>query len=140
MGWAFQKDSDLADMFNYHLLKMQEVATLDRLRQEIEHKHKSNSDASQIHSAAGLGFENVAFPFMALMMGFLMASVQFGIELVLFYKNRCMDGVNQTNEDDSKSKEAKGIIEDIYDLLLEKHSKPQDIWFLSKIKTLALSD
>ena len=130
----------MAEMFNYHLLKLQEEGTLDRLRQEIERKHERNSDASQIQNVAGLSFENVAFPFLALMTGTFLALVQFGIEVTVFFKNKCADGEKHSYEDNSACKEANDIIMEIDDLLLDRHSRLKDIQLLLKIRTLALSD
>ena len=84
---------------------MQEVATLDRLRREIERKHKRNTDSSHIQNVTGLGFENVAFPFAALVIGFIMSFVQLGMEAILFFKNRRKDGVIQTKDNDCISEE-----------------------------------
>ena len=119
---------------------MQEVATLDKLRQEIERKHKRNTDSSHIQNVTGLGFENVAFPFAALVIGFIMSFVQLGMEAILFFKNRPKDGVIQTKDNDGISEEAEDMIEEINDLLLDKHSKRKDIQLLFKIRTLAFSD
>ena len=82
--WAFQKDSELAEVFNYHLQKMRETGTMSYMRQQFNLNKKR--DARKLQDAHVLGFENVAFPFLALLTGVSLAFIQVGIEFVMFYK------------------------------------------------------
>ena len=94
---------------------MSETGTISRLRREIERKNK---DANKVQDAHVLGFENVAFPYLALSIGITMALVQIGIELVMFYKKT--SAYNRDSEDASLSEEdnkSRQIIKEIIELL-----------------------
>ncbi len=75
-AFAFQKNSDLVPIFNYHLLKMEENGVLDRIRmkwglinplQDIEKVTESSSFP--------LGLGNVFFPFFILVVGSVSSSI-----------------------------------------------------------------
>ena len=85
--WAFQKDSELAEVFNYHLQKMRETGTMSYMRQQFNFNKKK--DAGKVQDAHVLGFENVAFPFLALLTGVFLAFIQVGIEFVMCCKKKC---------------------------------------------------
>ena len=137
-AWAFQKNSELVDLFNHHLHKMQETGTLDRLWKQIEIKIKKGNDAPKIQEANALGYRNVSVPFSALLTGIIAAIVLLGVETIIFCKGKYADDVSMPDEDeDYYSKGAAQIIYEINMLLLQNHSKLKDLTLLSKIKTLA---
>lgn len=81
MAWAFQKESELLPVFNYYLHQMQERGIMDKLRREIVRKHK-NAGETQVPDVIVLGYEDLAFPFLALLTGICVAFIQLGIETV----------------------------------------------------------
>ena len=84
----------------------------------------------------GLGYENVAFPFLALLSGIWVALLQLGIETAILCKKKCSDDEEKSNENESTSEEANDIIDDINNLLLENHCELGGIKFLSKMRSL----
>ena len=101
-----------------------------------------DTDASkiQVQEINGLGYENVTFPFLALVSGLCVALLTLGIETAIICKKRCSDTEEQSNEDESTSEEEE-IINDIYDLLLQNRCQLGGIKFLSKMRTqLTLPD
>ena len=134
MAWAFQKESEILSMFNYHLDEMKQTGVIDRLGQTFM------GDASkplQVQDINGLGYEHLAFPFIALLSGLCVALLQLGIETVISCKKKCSADKAQSNEDESTSEEAKEMIDDIYHLLVENHCRLGDIKFLSKMRVLS---
>ena len=140
LAWAFQKDSEFIDLFDYHLQKMKEIGTIDKYQCIIDDKVRRNKDASNMKEEhLALGYGNVAFPFLALATGLIMAMLQLGIEVVVrFCQEGSVGNVNQSNVEVSNSKEGRELIEEINELLFENHSK--DINLLYKMRALALSD
>ena len=137
-SWAFQKDSELADVFNHHLQKMKETGTMSRMRQEVV-QNVNKKVAGKVEDANALSFENVAFPFLVLLTGILLSFVQLGIEFLMFCKKKCAcdprpDDAN-IFEDDEESRE---IMEEISKLLRKKCSKPKNVKLLAEIKTIAM--
>lgn len=80
MSWAFQKDSEVADLFSHHINKMKETGTMDKLWQKIESKMKWGNDATNIQEINELGYDNVVLPFWALMTGVCSAILLLVIE------------------------------------------------------------
>ena len=136
MAWAFQKESELLPIFNNYLDKMQQTGVIDRLRQHFIGDRNGDTGASKIQNLQGLGYDSVVLPFLALLTGLCVAFMQLGIETVIICKKKCLADQEHSNEDDSTSEEAKEIIDDIYDLLLENHCKLEYIKFLSKMRML----
>ena len=87
-GWAFQKDSELVEMFNHHTQKMKERGTLSWLRQDIVQNFDKEKDASKVNDAHVLAFEKVAFPFLALLTGILLSFVQIASEFLTSYRKQ----------------------------------------------------
>ena len=139
-AWAFQKDSELVDLFDYHLHKMKEIGMRDRLWQEVEKKPIMNQDSINGQGHNAIGYENVAFPFIELLIGLFSASMLLVIEAAIFYKKSISGNLRQSNDEDRTSREAHDMVNEIYALLLENHLKPRDIKLLSTIKKLALAD
>ena len=83
LAWAFQKGSELLPVFNYYLHKMQQTGLMDRLLQKYTGNSKMNTDATKVRDANVLGYPNVAFPFLALLTGLLVACMLLGIEIVI---------------------------------------------------------
>ena len=137
MAWAFQRESELVPIFKYYLAKMQQTGVIDRLRQKCMHNHNGDTGASKIQDLEGLGYESVVLPFLALLTGLCVAFMQLGIETVLICKKKYLADQEHSNEDFATSGEAKDIIDDIYDVLLENHCKLEDIKFLSKMRMLS---
>ena len=115
---------------------MQQTGVIDRLRQHFIGDRNGDTGASKIQNLQGLGYDSVVLPFLALLTGLCVAFMQLGIETVIICKKKCLADQEHSNEDDSTSEEAKEIIDDIYDLLLENHCKLEYIKFLSKMRML----
>ena len=96
LAWAFEKDSEFVSIFNYHIQKMQLSGIMARYWQEVERKLNINIDDTKIQNVIVLGYENVAFPFLALLTGLFAALLQFGIEVAVFCKRKYGDNVNQS--------------------------------------------
>ena len=137
MAWAFQRESELLPIFKYYHDKMKQTGVIDRLRQKLKGNHIGDTGASNIQDLQGLGYDSVVLPFLVLLTGLCVAFMQLGIETVIICKNKYLADQEHSNEDDFTSEEAKEIIDDIYDLLLENHRKLEDIKFLSKIRMLS---
>ena len=141
-SWAFQKDSELLSIINYHLVKLREVGILQKLDQRFIHNCNSTRDVFDVsdkykheHGPVGLSYEEVNFPFLALLTGLCLALLLAGFERMVHSKMKCMQDEEILKEDESTSEDEKDIIDDIYSLLLENHSKLGGKKFLSKVKT-----
>ena len=73
--WAFQKDSEFAECFSYHLLKMREGGQLHQLLKEFSNIQVKKDSASEI-SASVFDFKDVAFPSIMLLFGLALALLQ----------------------------------------------------------------
>ena len=122
MAWAFQKDSELVGVFNYHIHKMQGTGNMDRFWQEMERKRKNNKYATKVQEVNVVGYENVAFPFLALLAGLFAALLQLGIEFVVFCKRKYADIPNQSSDESSTPRESRLIIKEFGDMLQENNS------------------
>ena len=133
MAWAFQRESDLIPIFNYHLYKMKQTGIIDRLRQNALGDDDIDATTSKtLVDTNGLGYENVLFPFIAFLTGVSVAVLLLGIEKAANFLKKCTKKEQQLNED--KLEEAQDIIDDIYDLLMKNHGKLGGIKFLSQIR------
>ena len=119
MAWAFQRESELLPIFNYYLGHFQGAGVIDRLQKKFIRDSNRDTDASkkQVQDINGLCYENVAFPFLALLSGICVALFQLGIETAIICKKKCSDDEEKSNEDESTSEEANDIIDDINNLL-----------------------
>ena len=75
-AFGLQKDSELLEIFNYHLLKMKETGFLAHTFRSIvdpqsKMKKSSNNNEGQASAELGLGFTTVSFPFIFLLMGII---------------------------------------------------------------------
>ena len=126
MAWAFQRESELLPIFNYYLGHFQGAGVIDRLQQKFIRDSNRDTDASkkQVQDINGLGYENVAFPFLALLSGICVALLQLGIETAIICKKKCSADKAQSNEGESTSEEANDIIDDINNLLSSPRAQP----------------
>lgn len=138
MAWAFQKESELLQIFNYYLDKLQQSGVIDRLRKKFIGDSSQNTDASKMQNIIELSLEDVSFPFVALLTGLCVAFMQLAMETMLICKNKCTHEEEKSHQDDEiTSEEAKKIIEDIHDLLSENHLKLGGKKFLSQVKIMS---
>ena len=86
VGWALRKDSELEDLFDYHLLRMIEVGIVKPVGKLNMKTY--NEDYHKIKELIVLGFADLAFPFMLLIAGSIIALAQLGIEA---FKNQTAD-------------------------------------------------
>ena len=139
-AWGFQRESELLPIFNHWLKKMQQTGVIDRLHQKFIGDHKLDEDTTVPQSINGLDFENVALPFIALLIGLCAAVTQLAIEIVSICKKKCSDVDEQSKKElGSLSEEAKDVIAEINYLLLENHCKAEDLKFLSRMRVLSAS-
>ena len=135
---AFQKDSDLACVFNYHIHKMQARGIFDRFWSEVERKQNMNKDDTKVQNVNVVGYENVTFPFMALLTGLLAALLQLGIEFTVFSKKKYPDdNAIQSNDVHSNHSEASELIlaiKEVSDMLVENNSNQKVAKLQSTIK------
>ena len=139
-AWAFQKDSELLSIMNYHLVKLRQTGILDELQRRFIRNCNSSRNVLDVSDKyededVGLGYENVKFPFLALLTGLCLALLQAGFESMVLIKRKCMQEEEKLKEDESSSEDEKDIIDDIHSLLLENHSKLGEKAFLSKVRT-----
>ena len=71
LAWAFQKDSEFVELFNYHIQKMDEGGLLNQLQKTI-YKKETGEDKCNVEMIM-IGYENVAFPCLVLVSGFVLA-------------------------------------------------------------------
>ena len=88
LAWAFQKESELAPLFNYYLDMMQQTGVIDRLEKKFVGKSDKSNIETQVQDINSLGFEKVVFPFLALVTGLSVAFMQLGFETVIMCKNK----------------------------------------------------
>lgn len=100
LAWGFQKRSELLPVFNYYLHKMQQTGLVDRMLHKFIGNSKMNTDATTIPDINVLGYQNVAFPFLALLTGLLVAPMLLGIEIVIIRHKTCANDEEQANGDD----------------------------------------
>ena len=64
---------------------MQQTGVIDRLQQKFVGDSNREADALeiQVQDINGLGYEKVAFPFLALLTGLCVAFIQFGFETAI---------------------------------------------------------
>ena len=136
MAWAFQRESELLPIFKYYLDKMKQTGVIIRLRQKFI-GNIGDTGTSKIQDLQGLGYDSVVLPFLTLLIGLCVAFIQLGIETAIICKKKCSEDVELSKVKDFTSEEAKEIIEDINNLLLENNCDLGGIKFLSKIRMLS---
>ena len=112
---------------------MKQIGVLDRLQFNFLDDNNIGSYTSKtLVDLEGLGYENVMFPFLALLTGLCVALLQLGIEKVA---RKCSFNEQHLGEDIPK--DAEQIIDEIHDLLLENHGKLGGVKFLSQMRVLS---
>ena len=111
-AWAFQKDSELLSIMNYHLVKLRETGILEELARRFIHNCNSTKnilDASDQYKDedVGLGYEHFKFPFLALLTGLCIAILQAGFESMVLCKRKCMQDEEKLKEDELTSEDEK---------------------------------
>ena len=71
LAWAFQRDSEFVELFNYHFQKMDEGGLLNQLQKTIYNK-ETHEDKCNVQMIT-IGYENVAFPCLVLITGLIVA-------------------------------------------------------------------
>ena len=100
LAWAFQRDSELAPLFNYHLDKMQQTGVIDRLHHKFvgdSNNGETEAEDIEVQDFGGLGYEKVTFPFLALLSGLFVACLLLGLETAGACKkkwHRCINKVS----------------------------------------------
>ena len=137
LAWAFQKDSELVGVFNYHIHRMMVTGNIDRFWQVIDRQRKENKDAAKmLTEIRALGYEDVSLPFLALLTGLFAAFLLLLIEILTPSNRKGLKGAYQYNDEDFSSSEAREIIEETYGLLLENQSILKETKIISKIKEI----
>ena len=135
MAWAFQRQSELLPLFNHHIHLMKQSGIIDRLRQKyLDEKNLVTSQT--IVDTNVLGYDNVMFPFLALLIGLCVALLQLGIETLAIFKKEPSNDGEQFQQHNCA--EAKDVIDDIYNLLLENHEKLGGMKFLSQMRLFSI--
>ena len=75
MAWAFQRNSELAECFNYHLQKMSEAGILDKLHSTYVDV-KSKDELGEEDNNSSLGYRTAAFPSLVLLGGLTLSVFQ----------------------------------------------------------------
>ena len=120
---------------------MKQTGITDRLQQKLlgeSNIHWSTSKTRvQDITQTGLRYEDVMFPFLALLTGIFMALLLLGLETAVKCKKKYSDDGDQYEEDESRSQKAEDIIDDIHVLLMANHNELGGIKFLDKIRMLS---
>ena len=112
---------------------MQETGTLDKLWKDIERRMKRNDNGAKIREDIVLGYENVALPFYALLIGVCTAVLLLGMEGAIFCKKRYADGADNSNDDTLA--DTANIQVEINELLLElKKQKWFHEWCMKRLR------
>ena len=72
-------------MLNYHLEKMEQSGVIDRLHKKFLESQNIHPDTDAIMTKVydeGIGYDNVAIPFLVLLTGLCVALLQLGIEVI----------------------------------------------------------
>ena len=114
---------------------MKQSGIIDRLRQKyLDEKILVNSET--IVDTNVLDYENVMIPFLALLIGLCVALLQLGIEALAIFKKKPSNDTGQIKKHNCA--EAKDVIEDIYNLLLENHEELGGMKFLTQIRLFSI--
>ncbi len=71
LAFAFQKDSEIKEIFDYHVLKMKQSGVMKKLDNKWSHKSKPSDLSSHYfpQAAVNLGYENLFFPALIILFG-----------------------------------------------------------------------
>ena len=118
---------------------MRQTGVTDRLRQKFlgERNIDGATSKTQVQNMNGLGYENVVFPFLALLAGLCVAILQLGIEAVIMCTKKYFDDEEHSIDDESMSDKDEEIIDDINNLLNENYSQLGGRKFLIKMRMLS---
>jgi hypothetical protein len=78
--WAFQKNSEFTEFFNFHLSKLKESGMRDRLYSTW--MYRANKDFSTMADAISIGYENSVLPFLLFACGIITSIVTVAFEQV----------------------------------------------------------
>jgi hypothetical protein len=67
--WAFQKNSEFTEFFNFHLYKLKESGMRDRLYCTL--MYRANKDFSTMADAIPIGYKNSVLPFLLFTFGII---------------------------------------------------------------------
>lgn len=73
MAWAYQKDSEFVECFNYHMHKVDEGGLLHHLQKELLKNRNHDTDDNGGGAFHVLGYENLSFPCLMLVAGMILA-------------------------------------------------------------------
>ena len=76
-----KKDSELLELINYHLIQLTETGIMNKFRRDAE--SRESGDRAILDNVVVLGYENVAFPFLTLLVGLAVAFIQLGVEFII---------------------------------------------------------
>jgi hypothetical protein len=76
--WAFQKNSEFTEFFNFHLYKLKESGMRDRLYSTC--MYGANRDFSTMADAIPIGYENSVLPFLLFNCGIIASIVTVAFE------------------------------------------------------------
>jgi hypothetical protein len=68
MGWAFQKNSEFTEYFNFHLFKLEESGVMYKLNRDWTYLP---TDVYWVDDAISLGYDNALFPYLILLGGII---------------------------------------------------------------------
>ena len=114
---------------------MQETGKMDLFWQEVERKQNMNKGDTKIQNVIVVGYENVAFPFLALLTGLFAALLQLGIEVAVFFKRKYGDNVNQSmrilvmsSDESSTHREERLVIKELIEVcnMLQENNSNQN--------------
>ena len=114
---------------------MQETGKMDLFWQEVERKQNMNKGDTKIQNVIVVGYENVAFPFLALLTGLFAALLQLGIEVAVFFKRKYGDNVNQSmrilvmsSDESSTHREERLVIKELMEVcnMLQENNSNQN--------------
>ena len=73
----------MLEFFNYHLIQRTETGVINKLRRDAERGEAEGDRAMlALDNVVVLGYENVAFPFLALLSGLAVGFIQLGVETI----------------------------------------------------------
>ena len=70
-AFAFQQNSELLDLFNYHINKLEASGVLQHIKNDWIYSGAMSDQSDKQPEAVVLGFENVFFPFVVVGSGML---------------------------------------------------------------------
>ena len=98
LSFGLQKDSEYTKIFSYHIRRMGESGLLHRLENKWKPKLNTNA-AGGGTSATSLGYENVLFPFMGVVVGTIIAVSALLCEMMAAWKHRGKPAIQEGKAD-----------------------------------------